>query len=267
MERTAEKKQLRDLQLAELQILQDFKELCRTHELTFFITAGTLLGAVRHGGFIPWDDDIDVIMPRADFDRLAMICREKTPAGYFYQDRVSDPYYPYFFSKLRHAGTIVEEPALLHVPMHKGIYIDIFPLDICPDGELGGRVYFKWVEQLQCAIMAQVNPDFVCGYKKWHMRLLHYLLSKVPLNCVDGIWNFTRSVLRIFCSAGRWSTACASHGYPFEVYDPMWFSSSKEFAFEGVSVPAPCGWQALLHNMYGDYMTLPPEQERQGHFI
>lgn len=257
----------RSLQLIELEILEDFQKLCQAHDLTFFITAGTLLGAVRHGGFIPWDDDIDVVMPRSDFDRLSEICRTRMPNGYFFQNCKTDPNYPFFFAKLRKNGTHVEEVSLSKVEMNKGIYLDIFPLDICPRGERGGRLYFKWVEQLQCAVMARVNPDFICGYSKGYMRGLHKLLRHLPLSALRGLWRLTHELLQGVCSNGRLSTACAAHGYPYEVYAHEWFSAAVPMCFEGMELPAPVGWRELLENMYGDYMTLPPESERLGHFV
>lgn len=258
--------QRRGLQLTELEILKEFQRVCQANGLTFYITAGTLLGAVRHGGFIPWDDDIDVVMPRSDFDRMARHGPHSLTEGYFFQDRNTDPEYPWLFAKLRRKGTHVEEPGLRCVRMHKGIYIDIFPLDACPKGERGGRLYFKWVEQLQCAIMARVNPEFACGYSKLYMRALHKLLCAVPIRGVDGLWNMTRKGLRLLCRDGKLSTACAAHGFPRETYEPEWFASAVEMKFEGLTFPAPVGWRELLSNMYGDYMTLPPIEERNGHF-
>lgn len=258
-----EQRKLRDLQLVELQILKDFAALCEANNLSFYITAGTLLGAVRHKGFIPWDDDIDVVMPRADFDRLMMLT---APHGYFLQNRKSDPNYPFFFAKLRKEGTVVEEPTLTEISMHKGIYIDIFPLDICPNSRMGGMLYFKWVGLLQCAVMARVNPGFVCGYTKKYAHVFVHMFRMLPLNWLDGLWNLTRSILRKLCRSYRLSTACAAHGYPREAYETEWFSTVVELEFEGSVFPAPCGWEALLRNMYGNYMAPPPEEDRRGHF-
>jgi len=257
---------LRQLQLEEKKILQDFQQLCNNHGLIFYISAGTLLGSVRHGGFIPWDDDIDVIMPRKDFDQLSAIFADSPLKNYFFQTRNTDPGYPYFFAKLRKNGTHVEEPSLRETSMHKGIYIDIFPLDICPRSDWGGRLYFKWVEQLQCAVMANVNPGFSCGYTKKYMVALHKSLTLLPTYWIDRLWHMTRYVLKTFCRGTRLSTACASHGYPYETYDSGWFSSVVQMRFEDTFLPAPAGWHELLTNMYGNYMAPPPEEERQGHF-
>jgi len=259
--------QLLKLQQTELEILKFFDELCSQHGLTYFITAGTLLGAVRHLGFIPWDDDIDVVMPRKDFDRLAEICREYLPAEYFYQSRKTDADYPFFFAKIRKNGTRVTEPTLNKVTMHTGIYIDIFPLDACPHSDWGGQTYFKWTEQLQCAIMAKVNPDFSCGYTKGYMRLIHALLRRLPRRLLDFLWYMTRKTILLLCGGKRLSTACASHGYPRETYMASWFAKAVTLQFNDSSFPAPIGWDQLLQNMYGDYMTPPEENDRAGHFI
>lgn len=259
--------QLLKLQQTELEILKTFDTLCSQYDLTYFITAGTLLGAVRHQGFIPWDDDIDVVMPRKDFDRLSVVCREHLPEKYFYQSRKTDANYPFFFAKIRKNGTRVTEPTLNKIAMHTGIYIDIFPLDVCPRSDRGGRTYFKWTEQLQCAVMAKVNPDFSCGYTKRYMRLIHNLLRRLPRRLLDFLWCTTRIVIRFLCGDKRLSTACASHGYPRETYEASWFSAAVPLRFHDGSFPAPFAWDRLLQNMYGDYMTPPEENNRAGHFI
>lgn len=257
---------LRALQLEELKILQQFKQICDKHQLKFYMTAGTLLGAVRHSGFIPWDDDIDVVMPREDFEKLRKIMSQDTPPGYFYQDGYTDDSYPFFFAKLRKNGTQVAEPTLEGVPMHTGIYIDIFPLDICPQSKSIAILFFKSIELLTCGLLAQNNPKFTCGYVKWYMRLLHSVCRRMPrlvlLKSRDGV----RSIVSRWCKQSRLCTVGGAHGYPYETYQAEWFRTIDTVSFEGNLLPAPMGWDALLSNMYGDYMCPPPKGKREGHF-
>ncbi len=253
------------MQLTELEILEEFDRLCKLGGLRYYIIAGTLLGAVRHKGFIPWDDDIDVAMPRKDFERLAAVCREHLSPDYTLQCSTGEKNYPFFYHKLRKNGTFVEEISLKRVEMHKGIFIDIFPLDGCPASDWGGMLFFKWVQQLTCAVMAQVNPDFVCGYRKKYMRALHTLLRRLPRGVLFALWQLTVRTVGIFCWK-KLCTVCGRHGYPAESYLADWYRETVFLEFEGRMLPAPIGWDAMLTNLYGDYMTPPPEEERQGHF-
>ena len=131
------------LQLRELEILDFFADVCKRNGLRYFIIAGTLLGAVRHGGFIPWDDDIDVAMPRRDFNKFAKICKKELPDGYFFQSSKTEKEYPFFFAKLRRDGDTVNESILESHDIHKGCYIDVFPLDKCPRSARGRKMLFK----------------------------------------------------------------------------------------------------------------------------
>lgn len=255
---------LRALQMAELEILLEFQRVCEKLGLRYYLTAGTLLGAVRHGGFIPWDDDIDVAMPRADYDRLAQEGSGHFDSRYIYQEYRTEPNFPYYFAKLRKGGTRAEEPILRAIEMEQGYYIDIFPLDRCPDGDRRATLLFKGIELLDCTVLARVSPEFVCGYRKPCVRLLWALLRHLPNRGLFTLREWLRKLLGL--GGGRLCTVGGHHGYPRETYRPEWFARSAEMEFEGHPFPVPIGRDALLKNMYGDYMTPPAEEERQGHF-
>lgn len=255
---------LRALQLAELELLLEFQRLCQDLGLRFYLTAGTLLGAARHKGFIPWDDDIDVVMPRRDYDKLAHLASKAVSPEYVYQDYRTEPNFPYYFAKLRKRGTKVEEPILRAIDMDQGVYIDVFPLDRCPDSPRRATLLFKAVELLDCAVLARVSTEFVCGYQKPYMRFLWSVLRRLPNGALFALREGFRKLMGLggqaLCTVG------GHHGYPRETYRPEWFGETVELEFEGHPFPAPAGWDALLKNMYGNYMTLPPETERGGHF-
>jgi len=258
---------IRILHFIELEILKEFGRICEKHNLSYCITAGTLLGAVRHKGFIPWDDDIDVVMPRKDFDRLEKICLNYLPTGLFYQNYQTEANYPFYFAKLRKNNTEVCEESLIDVQMHKGVYIDIFPLDKCPKGKIFGKLFFKVMELLNCVVVAKVNRSFVCGYKKKYMRFLFAILKYLPKRLLISMREIWRILVGILSSGECLCTVGGAHGYPRETYKKEWFAESVLLEFEGAQYPAPVGWRELLTNMYGDYMQLPDEPERTGHFI
>ena len=256
----------RELQLSELKILRELDRICKKNGLVYYLTAGTLLGAVRHGGFIPWDDDIDVAMPRRDYDRLAKIAQSELADGFFYQDEKSEESYPFFFAKIRMDAKEVYEPNLSSFNIHKGVYLDIFPLDKCPKSERGAVLFFKAIELLGCAIISKYDESFTCGYKRIVTRTCFIVLRILPTKLLRAIRRGVCRITAAFSSGERLATVSGSHGYPRESYDSEWFCDTVMLRFEDGEFPAPSKWQNLLENMYGDYRTAPGEQERRGHF-
>ncbi len=256
----------RRLQLEELTVLDEIKQICDRHGIRYYLTAGTLLGAVRHGGFIPWDDDADIAMPRRDFDRFAKICRTELSEGFFYQSEKTEKHYPFYFAKVRKDGTSVSERVLEGVDIHKGCYVDIFPLDKCPRSPRLGRLMFKLVEVCSCAIIAKESGDFVCQYEKRSARTLFALIKKLPRPIQRSLRNGIRKFFGLFTSGRRLATISGTHGHPRETYEREWFEKTVLLPFEGREYPAPHAYRELLTNMYGDYMTPPDESERVGHF-
>ena len=147
------KSELSSLQKQEFEILCEVRRICDKYDLTYFITAGTLLGAVRHKGFIPWDDDIDVVMPKKDFKKFSKLCRVELAKQYFFQNCRSEKQYPFLFAKIRKNNTFVNDMLLANLKIHKGLYIDVFPLVKCPKGENAAKLYFKLIEVITYAII------------------------------------------------------------------------------------------------------------------
>ena len=253
---------LKELQRYELEILIFFREICTKYNLKYFITAGTLLGAVRHKGFIPWDDDIDVVMPRKDYSKFAKIMRKNLYRDFFYQDSKTDKMYPFGFAKLRSNSCYVYEHVLRNVPIYNGCYIDIFPLDRCPNGDKKAGLFFRLHLFFTVVLLKKVNSDYDVGYTKRNAIFVLKVLSKFPL----GMIKLIRENLRRCVFGKRICTVGGAHGYPKETYDRNWFEKSIELEFEGYKFSAPVGFKDLLERMYGNYMEPPSECEREGHF-
>lgn len=257
----------RELQLVELEILCLFQKLCIEHKLRFFLTAGSLLGAVRHGGFIPWDDDIDVVMFRDDFDRFQKYVVPQLPQGYFYQDSSTDKNYPFYFAKLRKDETEVIEPLLEGVSIHSGVYIDIFPLDCCPKSDKLAVFYFKLMDLFTTVLRSKSDSLFVCGYSKWYANILFRLCGMFPKAFVVWTRETTRKLVDFFSKSNKICTVGGSHGYPKESYERVWFQREESRSFEGREFPVPCEWHHVLSRLYGNYMDSPEVEEQNGHFI
>ncbi len=139
----------RKIQLIELEMLNEVDRICKKHGIRYYLCGGTLLGAVRHSGFIPWDDDLDIFFPRKDYIKFAEIAPKELPDTMFYQDWHNEFDYPYNFAKIRMNGTKFCQNEIQHLNMHQGIFIDIFPLDSVPVNEKERTKYLTKVTRLK----------------------------------------------------------------------------------------------------------------------
>lgn len=254
---------LKEIQQTELEILVFFRDFCKENGLKYFITAGTLLGAVRHGGFIPWDDDVDVVMLREDYDRFISLMHRNGAGKYIFQDGKTDKKYPIYCPKLREKKYIVHEKLFGKALKNNGCYIDILPLDNCPEDSQAARTFFDMNVFLTTALVKKVNPEYTVGYTKKLTRKLHKLTCLLPKSVI----RLLREILRRSVEGKLLCTVDGAHGYPREVYEKEWFSESVPMEFEGEVFSAPIGWDNLLKNMYGNYSEPPQEDKREGHFI
>lgn len=253
---------LRRLQLVLVQILDVVDDICRRHGLKYFLYGGTLLGAVRNKGIIPWDDDMDIVMFRDDYDKFAEICKTELPEGYFYQTSLTDPEYPNIAAKIRKDGTYVREKKWDDKELHKGIFIDILPLDHFPKNKLLTKVYLHIASFLHQ----------VCAFKYCHssnivVRVLFRLAKLLPRK----FWYRRRENFLRFCNRHGDSELVCSFG---SHYQPMtkrilrseWFGNGTELEMEGKMYMAPEKWEGYLLHLFGkSYMQLPPEDQRICH--
>lgn len=246
---------LRRVQLIELDVLRELGRRCEEASLRWFVIGGTLLGAARHRGFIPWDDDIDVGMPRADYERFEALCRRSSDARFAWQSATTDPAYPFMYGKLLRAGTHVVEPALAHLPIRHAISIDVFPLDGTPGSELGRRVHglaFKVAATTLGARIRRSGPRRYAAYlfraipRSWATGLIDRLVAQFPYDASPYVVN----------ASGAW-------GYRRECQPRGRLEPSATLPFEGMTVPVPGRWHEYLTQVYGDYLQLPPPDKRR----
>lgn len=256
---------LRQLQLAELEILDEFIRICEEHDLRYWLTGGSLLGAVRHGGFIPWDDDIDVAMPREDYDRFASLCRQCLNGRFFYQSPETDPDYALTYAKLRMNGTEIYEERFRDSRFHKGIYIDLFPLDLCPRPGLLSHFLFNILAVMNYRGQIVSGEPYV-PYRELSGKLGYALLRMLGKK---QLGKARRAVLAISarCSAGDYlASYSGAYGYGREVFPAEWFGEAQLHEFEGRMCRIPGSQDKLLQQLYGEgYMTVPPAEGRSTH--
>ncbi len=268
-EQIEQKKLLRQLQLAELDILIDVDKVCRKHNLRYYVVGGTLIGAVRHKGFIPWDDDIDISMPRPDFDKLMKIAKDELPEDLFVQTKGTDKGCYFYYAKVRRTGTYFGENKFEHTTLHKGIFIDIFPLDYVPDSPLLQKFFFKVFTCLIgmiCSKSKTGEPLYKTSKMPfiWFFRIVQAILPKSFM-----LW--LRVVLGKLANAMSKKNYLASlsgfHGFPQEVAPAEWWGDGVDIEFEGRTFRAPSQYHTLLTHMFGDYMELPPVNKRVCHSV
>ena len=253
---------LRSLQLVELELLVEVDRICRAHDIPYCIIAGTLLGAVRHGGFIPWDDDADVAMLRSDYERFRDACRtELDPEKYYFQDHQVTPGYRWGYGKLRRANTLFLRENQEHMPYEQGVFIDVFPLDAVPESRVR-----RTVKNFECFCVRKMlwAPVGAVASKSAFLRGWYGLLNRVPARVPYGLLNGL--IERARHTDSRWvrilmfPTPNREYGYLRE-----WYENRAPATFEGIEFSGMRDADAYLSFKFGDYMSLPPESQRKTH--
>lgn len=247
-----------------LYILLAFDKVCRDNELTYFLDSGTALGAVRHGGFIPWDDDIDVGMPRKDYERFLKIGRSVLPEDILIQTRATDPSYKRNAAKLRLKGTIFQEHEGLPYK-ENGFFIDIFPFDNVPRNKYLARMYVYGTRQVGRIIGTWYSH---IKSQSHTLSIIQAVIKKIPESCITWInMKYVNLCRRYenqdpgYFTSFFWAMS-AKKSY---IFDSGRIIPVKEISFEGHPVKIVKDHDYYLNLMYGDYMQLPPEKDRHGH--
>ncbi len=255
---------LEELKIVQFHILKAFAEYCDAHQLRYYIVAGTLLGAVRHGGFIPWDDDIDVSMPRPDYEKLLEVSGGWISDVYRVTSVKNCKEHSRLFMKVVDTRTMAKH--YFYSERYKmSIGIDIFPLDGVPADENVRKRYFKklWFTK---KLFSYTQTQLMRGGTK--LRALIKTLAAVPSRMI-GRERLYRMVER---QAAKYPfDQCEEIGINFGVYKEKETVQKEEYlpyhdlSFEGVMFHAPANYDAYLQQLYGDYMQLPPMEARQPH--
>ncbi len=251
--------QVRTLQLKQLEAMVEIDRVCREKSITYYLIGGTLLGAIRHQGFIPWDDDLDIGLPRADYDRFVELAQEAFGDKYFLQTYDTDPesYVP--FAKVRVNNTIFKERSQVHMDCHHGIYVDVFPLDSVPDSRVARRSAAFYRRQLWRLISNKIGSD--PSNKPWLVCMRRVVSRAIPLKWIIAALNF--SVRKYESTSARCITNVFSpYGVEAEMLPVSSYGTPCEVEFEGCRFYAPAESKKLLKQVYGDYMKFPPLEDQ-----
>ncbi len=255
------KENVRELQNVILIAADEVIRICDKYNIPYFISDGTLLGAVRHNGFIPWDDDFDFAMKRSDYEHFCRVCpSEIDPEKFILQTDVLEEHYALSFAKLRLRRTRLEEKFSEGVDISQGIFVDVFPMDNLPDNLFIRKIFMGMSHVIKNLVWVK------CGYGVYtHGNRLSYKLCKFAGHFVPlGVLKKMRYSL-----ITRYNTQltrdCFNSDYPEEIIQNSFFNERSIYKFEGREMYSFRHADLYLTAVYGDYMTIPPEEERCWH--
>lgn len=242
----------------QLDLLLTFDKFCKEHNLTYYLIYGSLLGAIRHHGFIPWDDDIDLGMPRADYERLCEIGKEGFSYPYFFQTPETDPGYYFSLAKLRNSNTTCISYAFRYENFNQGIGIDIFPMDKCvmEDGEKNYQRINRLILE-NSSYMRKSNPNPTEADKE-----------RIANCCTEDPMENCKEIHRIASQHEQEDTpyigvpVCTIENWDKQVFLAKDFAETIEWDFHGFKFPVPKNYHGPLEVEYGDYMQFPPVEDR-----
>jgi len=257
---------LRKAQLVELEILTEVDRICRKENITYYLYYGTLLGAVRHGGFIPWDDDIDIVLLREDYDKLMVCLKTELGEKFWLQNYETDENYWLSYAKVRKKGTIYREVHMDGVPDEKsGVWIDIFPLDNMPRSKRRIRCENFIINAISNNLLLRANKLKLKNISRRYrpvMWLLSLFTKKRLKKMQDKLMRKHNKK-----ETGFVLYACAALNSYKEFPIKKDLFEVAEISFEGQNFLAPKNYDEMLKLLYGDYMTPPPEDKRVAHNI
>ena len=249
------------LQKLILYIAYEIIRICEKNDIPYNITAGTLLGAVRHKGFIPWDDDFDIAMSREDYERFLKACKKDLDTSVFFlQTADTDRKFAYSMAKVQLLGTEIIEEFSIGVDIHHGIFVDVFPYDKLPSGSMSRKLFLAKNHLLKTILWIK------CGYGvKEHSNRTGYKI----LRFVGKFTSIEKLKKKIYTHITKYNNQdvqdCFTSDYPDEKMEEKWLSNRASYEFEGHDYWGFRDYDEYLSSLYGDYMTLPPESERETH--
>ena len=250
------------LQQKEFEILSEFIKVCKKLSLTYFLVCGSALGAVKYNGFIPWDDDIDVALPRGDYEIFIREAQKLLPSDIFVQNSYTDPNFPKMYTKLRNSKTTFIEKTVAHVKMNHGIFIDIFPLDGYPKSKLSQKKTELFKRYYETVYLSVANFE-----KRGKTKLIHGAINALGLN--KNMQKITKKYTKlisktkpeeslIWCNHGNWQGK-------LEYAPSAQYGKGYATTFEGIEVIVPEKYDEYLTQKYGNWKADLPEEQKKGH--
>lgn len=249
------KENLKSHQRMMYEMLKEVDCICRKNQISYMLFAGTMLGAVRHKGFIPWDDDLDILMMRPEYERFLQIAEKDLNLQKYFLQKEFTPHWPMFFSKLRCNGTACIEryiPKDEHT--HMGVYIDIFPCDNLHENKIMRRLQFIASKIVIANSLGKRGYLTDSRLKKAAILASGAMPAKILKRFVEYRKGTKSSMVHTFFGGAS--------QYAKNIYPRSWLSRTKPCRFEDARFPIPVMFDEILTQLYGDYMTPLPEEKR-----
>jgi len=257
-----------EYQKVELELLKIFIDICEKLDLHYYMACGSVLGAVKYGGFIPWDDDIDVCLLRPEYDIFVREAPKYLPEYLFLQNYNSDPNFPSIISKIRDSRTTWIEKSVAHLDMNHGIYLDIFPIDGYPKDISSQKKFEKKKMHYERVRAISYKLKFNPFAIRTNMVLMANKLFGVYSSSYDNIKKYEKFLSKytpedseIWCNHGNWQMK-------LEYADKRQYGIGTWANFEGLKVRIPEKYDEYLTQKYGDWRAdLPDDKKNSGHFL
>ena len=251
----------------QLDLIKQLDILCKRHSLKWYPMWGTLLGVVRHHGYIPWDDDVDIVMPREDYERFIEIAPAELSYPYFLQSTLTDEECFYMWVSLRNSDTTGNRETCLCKKQNNGIGIDIMPLDGCEDS-----LYLYRITRYPVRVLSVLSNTYVNDFNKsTTAEIIRKILRFTGFDYKKAYLKAEKRN-RQFKISQYSKVAFRAHADPLyqkkklrkDMWDKKDFEKTVYMQFENIEIPVPSGYDHLLKQIYGNYMEFPPLNKRQG---
>jgi len=259
-----QKEYLDKLHEVQIEILDEIDRICKENNITYFLVGGTMLGAVRHNGFIPWDDDVDIGMLRADYDRFKELCLNSDVLNkkYFLHCLDTDKNYWLPFMKVRKNNTTFGEKFIKNLDTHKGIFVDIFPYD-------NVKYEKNFFQKIRSFLILNIENAVLCKHKlkKANNCRRKIAVKSLMMLSLNQLYKFQNYLFNIKINKNTKLIVCfIAGGNPAdETLERKRVFPVKEMEFEGKMYPCIKDYDYYLKRVYGDYMKLPPKNKRVTH--
>lgn len=255
------KEQLKKIHKLQLSAMVYFDKICKYYYIPYTLAYGTLLGAIRHKGFIPWDDDVDILLTRKNFEKLRSLPQKIWGPNYFYQSYFTDKNYKYSYDKLRINNTFFGEEALMGSGIsNNGLFLDIFPADkITNDFKTKIQMYSYLINHI-IFMFKYININHRHGKEKKIAELIRYLFNDISIN--NLLLTNEKIVMKYDNINSNYYCAFNSYSVKNKIYPKKFFTSLKYTYFEGKKFLISNYYDQMLKQSYGNYMKLPNKSKR-----
>lgn len=266
MEKYLDKNTLRKIQLLELKCLDELKRICEKNNINYFLIGGTLIGAARHQGFIPWDDDIDIGMLREDYDKFIAVCQnDLNTTDFFLQTTDTEKNCcDYEIARIRLNNTHFVQEHRKNLKLHDGIFIEIIPYDALPENDKECKRYYFYFKYMKRILGIRKGYRYEISTKIYKRALIYitaYLSCIIPFKCLEK--NFKQYHLKYNDQKSKYVFLLAgAYNYKKEKHLRETVMNYSTLKFEGKDYPVPLNYDLFLSEQYGDYMTPPPVEKQ-----